>query len=115
MKETDLNLSASSFSHLPVRYEQLRQQRLDGVFTRAINVFVQKGMCGWIHAWTDRIPAADGESGFYSENPLKKDPWHMHRLANGDGDKAVGELVELIASMALTKIKGGVSCERKSA
>jgi hypothetical protein len=46
-KETDLNLSASSFSHLPVRYEQLRQQRLDGVFTRAINVFVQKGMCGW--------------------------------------------------------------------
>jgi hypothetical protein len=75
----------------------------------------KKGMCGWIHAWTERIPAADGESGFYSENPLKKDPWHMHRLANGDGDKTVGELVELIASMALTKIKGGMSCERKSA
>lgn len=115
MKETDQNLSAAGFSDLQIRYEQLRQQRLDGVFSRAMNVFVQKGMCGWIHAWTDRVPAADGESGFYIESPQKNDPWHMDRLANGNGVKAVGGLVELIASMALTKIKGGMIFERKSA
>ena len=113
MKEPDLNLSAAGFSDLQVRYEQLRQQRLDGVGTLAMNVFVQKGMCGWIHAWTDRIPAADGESGFHIEKLPGKDPWQMDNLANGG--KAMGELVGLIASMAITKIKAGVSRERKNA
>jgi hypothetical protein len=113
MKQPALNLPAAGFSNLQFRYEQLRQQRLDGFFTRAMNVFVQKGMCAWIHTWADHVPAADGESKFNLESLLEKDPRQTGRL--GNGGNAMGELVGLIASMALTKIKGGMSCERKSA
>lgn len=109
-KESELRLPSPGFSNLQLRYEQLRQQRLDGVFTLAINVFVEKGMCGWIHAWTDPALASDCETKF--QTPLKKDPGHKDRPA--DGGNAGSELVALIASMALTKIRGGMNCERKS-
>ncbi len=85
---------------LQLCYEQLRQKRLDGAGGWAMRVFLQEGMCGWIRVLTHRVPAADGESRYQP----KKDPWQMGSGHNGG--KSMGALVELIASMALSKIKG---------
>jgi len=85
---------------LQLRYEQLRQKRLDAAGGWAMNVLVQEGMCAWIHAWTHPIAAAEREGEFHCESPSGKDP------SNDKAGRAVGELVGLIASMALTKMKG---------
>jgi hypothetical protein len=85
---------------LQVRYEQLREKHLDGAGGWAMGVFLQEGMCGWMRASTDRVPAADGASRYRPE----KDSWQMGSGHNGG--KSIGALVELMASMALSKIKG---------
>ena len=109
-RESDKCLASKGFSNLQLRYEQLRQQRLDGIFTPAMNLFVKKGMCDWIHARTDPVKAFDCKNEL--QTPLKEASWHKEHLSDCSSDSR--ELVVLIASMALTKIKRSLDCERKS-
>lgn len=93
-----LVLGRGGLKDLEARYETLRQNHLDGVGGWAMSVFVREGMCGWIRAWMDHDPDAG------SKRASKKDL--SQKDVNEETGKDMGDLVGLIASMMLAKLKG---------
>lgn len=91
-------LNAAGLKELQTRYEMLRQNHLDGVFSIAMSVFLREGMCGWIRVWKNHNP----EVG--SKRTSDKDP--SKKKINDETGNDMGEFVELIASMTLQKLKG---------
>lgn len=104
MKEPGLEVSVADHQKLHALYEHLRRQRLEGIAGRGMAVLLDEGMCGWIRAWTQWAPGTDIEIGCRNPSPSIRDPSDMGVQDNAG--KAMGGLVELIASMALTKIQG---------
>jgi hypothetical protein len=64
-----------------------------------MSVFLREGMCGWIRAWIH--PGPD----YGDRKAPKKNPALMDVSAETDNDSQA--LVGLIASMTLSKLKGG--------
>jgi len=103
MREHDFRLTAGD---LQARYESLRQRHWDGVGGWAMNVFLQEGMCAWVNAWSHHAPDnRRDQSAYASQCPPPKNQSRM------DTDAQVGvdmkAFVGLIASLALTTLKGG--------
>ena len=98
-----MKLSITGRVDLQTRYEQLRQKRLQGDGGYGMNVFLQEGMCGWIHAWRDYVPLDDGENRYPYEMPKEKGPSQMDI---NKASQSMNALVGFIVSMTLSKIKG---------
>lgn len=104
MQEPGWEVSVADHPKLHALYEHLRRQRLEGIAGRGMAVLLDEGMCGWIRAWAEWAPGTDSETGCRNPSPSIRDPSEMGVQDNAG--KAMGELLELIASMAPTKIQG---------
>jgi len=85
-------------------YERLRQERLQGVGSRQMAILSDQGMCAWVHAWTERAcETADRDGG----RVAAKNESGPTGLAGSEvcADRDRGELVELVAAMALSTMK----------
>lgn len=91
--------NTACFKDFQARYETLRQNHLDGLGGRAMSVFLREGMCGWIRVWMNHHDPIGG-SKRKSEKDLSRMP------IDEETGKDMGELVGLIASMTLEKLKG---------
>jgi len=94
----DVKLGSGGFKDFQTYYETLRQNHLNGVGGWAMSIFLRKGMCGWIRAWIH----SDLDAG--DKKIPRKSSSQMDFSGEAGNDR--GMLVGLIASMALSKLKG---------
>jgi hypothetical protein len=95
---TDTALRAAGLKDLQAQYEKLRQNHIDGVGGLAMSVFLREGMCGWIRVWMHH--GLDAVIRRTSQKASSK----MH--INDETGEDMGQLVGLIASITLEKLKG---------